>query len=91
MNRRLSFACIIALSSASALALAQVYPNKPIRIVVPYPPGGPIDMSTRPLAQKLSDVMGNPVVVDNRAGANNAADSLAESPLAGSGVRAPVG
>ena len=44
----------VALFSAAALACAQTYPNKPIRIVVPYPAGGPIDMTTRPLAQKLN-------------------------------------
>ena len=48
----------------------QAFPSKPIRIVVPYPPGGPIDIVTRPLAQKLNEGMNNPVVVDNRGGAN---------------------
>ena len=90
MYHRLSLARIIALSGASTLAFAQAtstgsgqaYPNKPIRIVVPYPAGGPIDMSTRPLAQKLTDAMGNPVVVDNRAGANGiiGTDNVAKSP-----------
>jgi len=49
---------------------------------VPYPAGGPIDMTTRPLAQKLTDAMGNPVVVDNRGGANGmiGTDNVAKSP-----------
>jgi tripartite-type tricarboxylate transporter receptor subunit TctC len=63
----------------------QAYPSKPIRIVVPYPPGGPIDMVTRPLAQKLNDAMSNPVVVDNRGGANGiiGIDNVAKSPADG--------
>ena len=60
----------IALAAAATLASAQNFPSKPVRIVVPYPAGGPIDMTTRPLAQKLTEAMGNPVVVDNRGGAN---------------------
>ena len=75
-------ASIIVMTGAPMLALAQAYPNKPIRIVVPYPAGGPIDMTTRPLAQKLNEAMGNPVVVDNRAGANGiiGTDNVAKSP-----------
>ena len=48
----------------------QAYPNRPIRIVVPYPPGGGTDVVARTLAQKMNEVMGQPVIVDNRAGAN---------------------
>ncbi|HTP95342.1 MAG TPA: tripartite tricarboxylate transporter substrate binding protein [Burkholderiales bacterium] len=63
-------------------ASAQPYPSKTIRIVVAYPAGGPIDMVTRPLAQKLHEAMNNPVVVDNRAGANGivGTDNVAKSP-----------
>ena len=63
-------AVALALLSAAGVAHAQKFPMKPIRIVVPYPPGGPIDMLTRPLAQKMNEQMNSPVVVDNRAGAN---------------------
>ena len=48
----------------------QAYPNRPIRIVVPYPPGGGTDVVARTLAQKMNEVMGQPVIVDNRPGAN---------------------
>jgi len=85
MKRFLRSAGLFALAGAAALSSAQTYPNKPVRIVVPYPAGGPIDMTTRPLAQKLSDAMGNPVVVDNRGGANGmiGTDNVAKSPADG--------
>ncbi len=63
----------------------KAFPSKPIRIVVPYPPGGPIDILTRPLAQKLNEGMNSPVVVDNRGGANGiiGIDHVARSPADG--------
>jgi tripartite-type tricarboxylate transporter receptor subunit TctC len=72
-------------AGAATLATAQNFPSKPIRIVVPYPAGGPIDMTTRPMAQKLGDAMGNTVVVDNRGGANGiiGTDNVAKSPADG--------
>jgi tripartite-type tricarboxylate transporter receptor subunit TctC len=49
---------------------AQDYPVKPVRIIVPFPPAGPNDVAVRPLAPKLHELLGQPFVVDNRAGAN---------------------
>ena len=69
-------------------ALAQPYPAKPIRFVVPYPPGGSNDVLTRIVAQTMSPGLGQPVVIDNRAGAGGmiGADNVAKSPPDGYSV-----
>lgn len=65
-------------------ALAQ-YPNKPVRVVVPYPAGGAVDSFARVLTQQLSELWGYPVVVENRAGASTmlGAEQVAKSPADG--------
>jgi tripartite-type tricarboxylate transporter receptor subunit TctC len=66
-------------------ALAQQYPAKPIRIVVPYTAGGPADLLVRGLGQKLNEAWGQQVVVENKPGANEiiAAQDIAKSPADG--------
>jgi tripartite-type tricarboxylate transporter receptor subunit TctC len=59
-----------ALLLTAALAHAQDYPSRPVRLIVPYPPGGPVDIMGRLTGQKLGELLGVQVVVDNRAGAN---------------------
>ncbi len=69
----LRFVAAAALASASAItatAQAQSYPDRPVTLLVGYPPGGAIDQSARLVAQALSERWGQPVVVENRAGAN---------------------
>src|SRR5690606_1257687 len=52
-------------------ALAQNYPAKPLRLILPFPPGGPTDIAGRAIAQKLSEQMGQTVIADNRPGATS--------------------
>lgn len=84
--RRQLLAAALALPLASTAAFAQgAYPSKPIKIVVPFPAGGTSDVLARLIGVKLSESLGQPVVVDNRAGSggNIGADQVAKSPADG--------
>ena len=60
---------ILLLACAPGAAGAQSYPTRPIKMVVPFPPGGPVDVSARILGQHLPRTLGQTVVIENRAGA----------------------
>lgn len=82
--RRFVAAAVLVLSPlvlSLASASAQDYPNKAIRIIVPFPPGGGMDGVARPLAEKMATLLGQPVVLENRSGAsgNVGAEYMARS------------
>ena len=75
MNRLLKRLFAFALAASASLASAQGYPNKVVRIVVPFPPGGSTDLLARKLAEKLQVSMGQPFIVENKPGAGGAVGS----------------
>ena len=82
MNLQRICASLLMLLASPLVATAQSFPNKAIRMIVPYAPGGATDVLARPIAQKLSEHVGQPVIVENRPGANATigADAVAKSP-----------
>ncbi|HVP09140.1 MAG TPA: tripartite tricarboxylate transporter substrate-binding protein, partial [Burkholderiales bacterium] len=62
-------ACLLAAMGSIPFAAAQDFPNHPVKIVVPWPPGGNVDFTARTMQNAFSDALGQPVVVDNKPGA----------------------
>jgi tripartite-type tricarboxylate transporter receptor subunit TctC len=83
-RRRFNLGLAVALT-APAAAFAQDWPAKPIRLIVPYTPGGFTDATARLIGQKLGERLGQPVLVDNKAGANGTlgVDAMAKAPADG--------
>src|SRR5687768_15889826 len=82
LNRTVAIAALLLFGSAArAFAAEPAYPTRPIRLVVPFAPGGGVDVVCRILAPKLTEAMGQTWVVDNRAGAagNIGADIVARA------------
>jgi len=86
-NARLARRSVLAMAglAAPAVALAQAFPSKSLRIIVPYTPGGTTDIATRLIAEPLGRALGQTIVVENRAGANSivGAGAAASSPADG--------
>src|SRR5688500_9087374 len=76
------FMGLLLLTMGMSSALAQTYPAKPIRLIVPFAAGGPADAGARAITQKLTETTGIAVVIENRAGAGGTigADAVAKAP-----------
>lgn len=85
LARGIALAGVACIAAGSPAAGAAEYPNKPLRIIVPFPPGGTTDVLARLLAPKLTDALKQPVVIDNRAGASGmiGAEAIARAPADG--------
>ncbi|HEY9278476.1 MAG TPA: tripartite tricarboxylate transporter substrate-binding protein [Eoetvoesiella sp.] len=76
---------ILAAAAFSSTALAQGYPNRALKLIIPFPPGGTTDLIGRAFADEIGKVMGQPVVVENKGGASGSigAEAIARSPADG--------
>ena len=70
MHNFMRMACGMLLALAAGTAPAQPYPNKAVRVIVPYPVGGAVDVMTRLITNHMAQTLGQPMVIDNRPGAN---------------------
>ena len=85
VNRWFQAALIVAAALAAPALQAQTYPDKPIRFVVPYPPGGGTDVIARIVQERFQQLLGQPIIIDNRGGAAGSlgTDIVAKSPADG--------
>lgn len=79
------FAGLACVALASLAAAAQNYPTQPIRVIVPFPPGGPTDIITRVVAQRMGEILGQPLVIENRGGAGGMTGTDAVAKAEGDG------
>ncbi len=84
-SRSFAFLLLAGLALSALPAAAQQYPVRPIKILIPIPPGGAPDIAARILGEKLNEALGQPIVVENRAGSNGviAVEMLAKAPADG--------
>jgi tripartite-type tricarboxylate transporter receptor subunit TctC len=89
-TRRQLVLATAALASLPAFAQSG-YPNRPVKFTVPFPAGGPVDVTARAMAQKLGELWGHPGIVDNRAGAGGivGAEIAAKQPADGYNLFVP--
>ena len=82
---RAALAALALAAASSGFAQTQPWPSRPVRVVIPFPPGGTLDTVGRLLAQKLGDQMGQPFIVENRPGGNGiiGADVVSKAPADG--------
>ena len=89
MSRRSIIRCTVAFAAASLLAplaaFAQGFPQKPIKLIIAFPAGGPTDITMRQLADNAGKILGQPVIVDNKPGAGGTlpAQALQSTPADG--------
>ena len=83
LSRRHAIAAL-ALSLATGAAFAQAWPAKPIRLIVPFPPGGPNDIIARVVGQRMSEILKQTIIIDNRSGQGGVVgtDVVAKAPPA---------
>ena len=91
MSRIFFLALLVAQSVFAQPAFAQPFPSKPIRLIAPFAPGGALDLIARGVGAKLSDSLGQPVVVENKAGASGAIGSEAVAKAAPDGYTLLLG
>ena len=69
MTRTLALVLLALFAAADSVAVAETFPSRPIRLIVPYPPGGGTDTTARAIAKQMTEDIGQPIVIENRPGA----------------------